>query len=477
MIYQRPPAPRPGPGPMRRVRSVGMNIGPASRERGAPMAMRPLLPVQGKVMRCPARIICVVGGWRSGKTRGCAIKFYANCIANPWTPAYGEDRPFSIVIGLTWKVLVDSAYRELKAIIPPEAIAHERKGESWEIELRNGHVIKFRTTKGLMQGASACGVWLDEAHLLADASEFENYQTRASDALGARFLVLVSGLPEAGWLQDTFDRPHQRSDPDRAVFFCSTYENKYTPAHVIPQLKSSVSRKKAISRLEGRWQPRERMIYSDWNPNEYPHGNLSKWPGDPRAPCHLGVDVGEQGAVLWFQEVIRTVKDKHGRVHKVKGLHVVDEMLPDGMSVLEVMRLARERKSCGGTPWIISPEHSTIYVDPTTRPDEINNIQAVFPGVNVHQNVRGEPQENVEYGHDAVNAALCDADGVIRVTCYSDLPREDRSLLSVVTRYHRNKQGKPVRDDKVDHVLDAWRYPIVNILPLAATGIVVLDAA
>lgn len=381
----------------------------------------------------------------------------SNAIANPWRTDYGEDHPFSIVIGLTHKVLVDSAYREIKAVLPPEMILKETKGASWEITLVNGHVIKFRTSKGRIEGASACGVWLDEAHLLPDETLFLNYQMRASDALGRRFLVLVSGLPESGWLQDTFDRPEHAADPNRLILFARTADNHYNPPHVIAQFRSSVSRANAIKYLEGKWMPREGTIYYEWDPRIH----VVNYLGDRTKPCHLGVDVGEQGAVLWFQEVNRKVKNSSGVESIARGLHVVEEYLPDAQSTEQTMREVAKRG------WTIHTKASTIFVDPTTRGDEFASIRRVFGNdINIVRKFRGDKAENVEYGHDAVNAALRDADGNVRLTVSQALPRMARSLLQVISRYHRGPGGRPVRDDKVDHVLDAFRYPVAHFLPL-----------
>ena len=163
----------------------------------------PLLRAQEELLCSKARIRVILGQWRSGKTRGAALAFFANCLANPWRAEYGEDKPFSIVIGFTHKILVDSAYRELKAIIPRELILKERKSPSMEMDLANGHTIKFRTAKGNIEGASACGVWVDEAHRLPSADVYRNYQMRASDVRAAQNVVIVSGLPERGWLEET----------------------------------------------------------------------------------------------------------------------------------------------------------------------------------------------------------------------------------------------------------------------------------
>ena len=397
---------------------------------------RRLLPMQDALLRSPATIIGVFGGWRSGKTRGCALKFFANCVANPWRPDYGEDHPFSLVIGWTHKVLVDSAYREIKAVIPRAAIL------------------------GAVEGASACGVWLDEAHLLPDESAYLNYQMRASDALGRRFLVLVSGLPESGWLQDTFDRSEHHADPSRATLFCRTADNHYNPPHVVAQFRSSVSRQTAIKYLEGRWMPREGVIYYEYDPRVH----ITDDQGDRAQHVHIGVDIGSKGAVVFFQERPRMIAG-----NLTMCLHVVDELLPEQASTEVAMRQVMARG------WRLDPQRSLICVDPTTRRDEFDSIRRVMGDqIRIIRKDRGDSAEQVEYGIDCVNAALRDANGHVRLTMASSLPTLQRSLRTAIPRYHR-RNGRPVRDDIIDHVLDAWRYPVVHLLPIKRRGHEVSD--
>lgn len=443
----------------RPVHRIVINAGPDGKGR-------PLLRTQDQLLRSAAIIKAIFGGWRSGKTRGCALAFLANCFANPWRQEYGGDHPFSIIIGITSNVLRDSAYREIKALLPSDLILRETKGQQWELLLANGHLIKFRTVKGALEGASACGVWLDEAHKIPSEEIFLNYQMRASDALGRRFLVLVSGLPESGWLQETFDRGDASAeDRQRLVLFARTADNVYNPPHVIPQFRRSVSKKTAIKYLEGRWMPKESAVYFEYDTRVH----LTDDAGDRRRFVHLGIDIGNKACVLFLQERVVHLKQANGRP-MVDGsnrpmtalaLHVVDEILPEQMSTKQAMREAQARG------WVIDPRQSCIFVDPTTRADEFDSIRSVFGDeIRIVRKFRGKLEEKVEYGVDCVNAALMDCDNNVRLTFYRGLPRDARSILTVITKYHRGGNGKPVRDDIVDHACDALRYPVADLIPL-----------
>ena len=210
--------------------------------------------------------------------------------------------------------------------------------------------------------------------------------------------------------------------------------------------------------------PKEGIIYYEFDARDH----VVNDPGDRNQPVHLGCDIGNQGAIVFFQEKMRAMRNADGTPRTEKGrpvpalgLHVVDELLPDAMSTEQAMQKAAARG------WKIDPARSIIFVDPTTRRDEIASIRRVFgDSIRIIKKERGDLAENVEYGHDCVNAAFRDVDGNVRLTISDKLPRMQRSLLSVITRYHRGPNGKPVRDDKVDHVLDAFRYPVAHFIPI-----------
>lgn len=410
-----------------------------------------LLIAQDRLLRTPERIKAIFGGWGSGKTRGAALAFLANCLANPHRRhIHGNDHPFSLVIGITHKVLKDSAHRELMDIMPPELIRWEKKSPDWELLLENGHIIKFRTVKGALEGASACAAWLDEAHLLTDDLTYLNYQIRVRDPRGERFLVLVSGLPEDGWLRETFENDQ---DPDRLTIYARTQDNIYLPDHVIRQYKASASNKNRVKYLDGEWMPKEGLCYF-----EYTYRHRVSEPGLKSKITHISFDIGNKGVVLFLQEFPVRL---HDGTESLK-LRVVDEINPEKTSVKMAMRLAKQRG------WNISERRSIVFTDPTVRSDELRAVrEELGEDIRIIYQKRGDDKERVEYGIDCVNAALCDSEGNTRLEFFDGLPRDSRSLLTVITRYHRNpKTGRPVRDDTVDHACDALRYPVAHFFPL-----------
>jgi len=426
---------------------------------------RPLLAKQQQLVESRAFARGIFGGWGSGKTMGAALATIVHALRNPWTPEYGRDRPFSLVVGLTHKVLKDSAHRELMSVLPPELVLREWRSPDWEALLANGHMIKFRTVKGALEGASASGVWVDEAHLVREETVLLNYQARARDPRAASRMFLVSGLPEDGPVREMFDG---QEDANRIALLCSTYDNHYLPAEVVEQFKRSCASKSAIKYLEGKWMPAENAVYYEYS--AITHVTASPIRRD--ATHHVSMDIGDQAAVLWLQErEVPIAKVQRGRRLTAPGLHVVDEILPEQQSTRAVCRAIKARGHR-----LVKGE-SLIFVDPTIRRDELNAIYEELPGFDVIRKRRGDKAEATEYGHACVNAALRNADGDVRLTFADSMPRTRRSLLSVIGKFRRDKRGRPVRDDTVDHVLDALRYPVAHLLPLLRGGHDVRDRA
>lgn len=421
---------------------------------------RPLLPAQYALLwsRAPTRVL--LGGYGSGKTSGAALTLLAHAFANPWVPAYGDSRPFSIVMGKTTNVIRDSSYRELLAQTPPELIRKQwRTDGNWRLLLDNGHEIRFRTWSGSLEGANPCCLWLDEAHLL-DPDAWPNLAARPRDPLAASTLLLVTGLPVFGWMRELWGPGTDHPGVD--VVHASTYDNTYLPRSAVDRLRASCSAQEETVMMRGQWGTAANAVYYEWDPLVH----LVDDPGDPQQPCHLSLDVGERGAVLWLQTRQRTCRTDTGRTYVSTGLHVVDELTPSNLSARAIAR------ECKAKSWRLRPGVSNIYVDPATDRDEREQLEEAWPGVDVVRRTKGEKAYYVEQGIRAVNAALRDADRNVRLTVYRGLPRTDRSLVTAIPRLRRDRPGGTVvKDNTSDHMaLDCLRYPVADLLPLGGSG-------
>ena len=67
----------------------------------------------------------------------------------------------------------------------------------------------------------------------------------------------------------------------------------------------------------------------------------------------------------------------------------------------------------------------------------------------------------------AMNCALRDADGNVRLTFNRHLPREPRSLLTAITSYKADSGGRwYTKDNRTDHAIDALRMVVADLMPV-----------
>lgn len=417
---------------------------------------RRILPWQLRVLTSQASLRGIFGGFGSGKTTGAALALAKHMFLNPWTEEYASNNPETLIIGKTDKVIKDSSMRSIKQVLPKGMIRKEWQtpGER-SMLLANGHLIKFRTWSGSIEGLSVTGAMLDEAHLLDDSKAFTNYIARVRDPLAVSKLFIVCGVPEFGWLKDTFGPG--TNYPDSEIFHVSTYDNSYLKKSDIERIEASCTGRSAQTYLMGQWTTPEGAIFYAYDPAKH----LIDDAGDRAQPVHLGIDVGNQGAIV-FGQIRDSVLAQDGRLVTGKRLHIVDELLPDNMSMGQAISAAKQRG------WKFKPGVSEIMVDPTTDRDEIEAINRELPGVNVVRRQRADEDRNREYGFRCVNSAFEDAKGNIRLTLSKTIPRNGRGLVVALPQFKRHElTGRPVKDNKLDHVVDSLRYLVAHVLPLS----------
>lgn len=434
----------------------------------------PVLRVQRQIFQSTAGLIGCFGSWRSGKTRGGALKILQIAAENPWREAYRSDFPTSVVITETTKVIRDSAYRELMQLIPQELVLKKWTSPSnWRVRLVNGHDIVFRPWSGSLEGLSAIAVWIDEAHKLTGPEGPEklwnNFTMRATDPRAKRRVTIATGLPEYGYLSEIFDRP---DTPDRQTFLCSLRDNFYLNDDVIRMLRSSTTPEDATVLIDGRWRKPPTVVY-------YGFGdiNLVEHPGDPKQPADLSIDLGEKGAILVTQRISLTCTDSKGAPYRSAGILVVDEILPEQKSVKDALRdFLRDR------PWSVTTSGSKIYVDPKADRDELASIRDILGagregGPRLVKQRADQSGYSVEYGVRCVNSAFRDYDGNHRLYIFRGLPRSARSLVPSLRMHKRKANGSPYRDNVVDHILDCLRYVVADQLPLREGNRVIINRA
>lgn len=403
----------------------------------------------------PLRILAALGGWGSGKSRSCAQAFIAGCTRNSYSSAYGQTNPRSAVLAPTYRVLKQSTLVQIDSVLPREFVMRRRGLPHNDILLANGHLIELHSGAGELEGASYCNVWIDEIHHPNfDARKYLNYQARARDPLAHSLAVMVSGLPETGWVRDMFDVP---SSSTRKTIMCATQDNSHIRPEVIQEFLASCPSGAEQRLLGGEWMPPVGAVYPQFDSKVH----IIERECRKVEPVHLSFDVGNFAAVIIAQDIGVTLKNVIGRTEQGKGLLVCGQMLPDGMSVDQICYQIRTR-----TDYVVQPGVSTICVDPTTDRDELAAIRRHFPNVRVVRKERGDATYPVETGIRFMQRALRDALGNVRIFFSKSLVGTPRGILDAMSRYrYREDSDIVVKDNTRDHVLDACRYLVAEQLP------------
>lgn len=411
---------------------------------------RTLLPVQRKALLSKARVKVLLGGWGSGKTTAAVMCLVKRALETPWCAEYGDDHPTSLIVGKTQTVLKDSSYRAVKALIPGNLIRKELKSPAEQkIILDNGHQFLFRSWQGSIEGMNVSGsVMIDEVQLL-DADVFTNLVSRARDPRSGTIPhITLSGLPLRGWLMEYFGPDAHY--PDAEVMHASTYDNRYLSPEAIERIRASCTAEDAETYLQGKWHiPKNVLVYA-YDPCRH----ILKITGDKSRPVHIGMDPGEKSAVIFLQEY----RD---------GYMIVDEYSSNRKSIREVMR------DVLATGWRLQPGYSKVFTDPTSGRDQLNAIEDAVPkGVEViRKNKKADVSRSVEYGLRTLNTALKDANGHTRLWLADGLDTSSRGIKASFVSCQRNEQGYVVKNNETDHKLDALRYLVADLMPLASDGV------
>lgn len=413
----------------------------------------------------PVRVLALFGAWRAGKTSAQQLCAISLAIQNPWTKLYGKNRPCTLMVTETVTVLRDSLYDALINIFPEGLITREVRSPAWDLDLPNGHVIALRTDAGALEGKTVCNTVVDEIHKISSKRNYLNYRARASDSRAAKNMVIVAGLPlDNGWIREEFDR---EQDPTRLTLYMPTAENAANlPPGYLETMLSSMSASEAKTLLRAEWQTFEGAIYDELDTKvHFVDDNLR-----PAQPVHIGLDAGHQAAIVVLQERERRMRDGT----KARGAHVVDEILVNSSTVEHAMNAFFARG------WKLEPGKSYVCCDPRVDDDQLESIRRScrehgIQGISIVQWSRGEPGESVKYGIRCVKAALKRGDGSVLLTFDSSLKPGGRGLRFSLPKYRWNPRTRdPVKDDAIDHVLDALRYGVVQLLPLDGRDVTVM---
>lgn len=399
----------------------------------------------------------LLGGWGSGKTVGLVRKAFLLACQNPWTPAYGDDCPTGIIEAPTFSVLKISIIPLIKRLWPRQAILRWHKSPPEAIQLVNGFKYYLFSSEGAMEGASLATYVITEIshpNHASDPQRYLNKLARLRDPLAKRRAMIVDGLPESGFVRDTFGEPV----PGRhCTILAGTKANPHLPPSMMQTFLEACPDGQQASLIGGQWMAPQGAVYS-----QFDHGRhvTEAWNPDPRQPVHLGIDPGNQTAVVVGQEIPVVKRDILGKQTGDKGLLIVDNLVMGDSSVDAALYEFKLK-----TPWQVVPGISTISIDPKAMKEVKVAIRNHFPGVKVIQRDRGDSLEPVESGIRVVQAALRDALGNTRLFFHKSVAKTKFGAVEFMTRYRRNaKTEMPIKDNSRDHAGDALRYLVCSTL-------------
>lgn len=420
----------------------------------------PFLPHQEALYRWMPRdkigVQAILGGWGSGKTHGAMRRLIRLFTLNPWRPCYGSRNPVAILCAPTHRVLRQSTLAHFDALMPREAVLKRRGPPQNDILLANGLRVVLHSAESDIEGLDACVVGITEIHKPAwveKPTRYMNLLARLRDPHAKYMGMVVDGLPEAGWVRDMFDVAH-KPNPNRQLILCETAANKHISAATIQTYYDACPAGSERMLFGGQWMPPQGAVYPQFDAGRH----IVDQPGSHGVPCHVGIDVGNMGALVIAQEIDVEVRDMDGRVRVEVGLLVVEDIVTSNESV-EAMchRLSR-------TPWLFTAE-SKFCVDPTIRRDELQAIRTHFPQVQIVKRERGHDHFPIESGIRITQRALLDALGNVRLFMSRKIASTPRGLVETLQRYRRSdRTGEAVKDQR-EHFADSVRYLCCALLP------------
>lgn len=401
----------------------------------------------------PYAQVALLGWYGSGKTTLAALRLLRHAAANPWTPSYGMTNPTTVVCGPTLRVLNRATKAVVDKLFPPELVLRRRGTPHNDILLANGHLLVLWSAEAPLEGVTLTGLWVDEvSHPIFDGVIWTNLVSRVRDPLAPELTVIVSGLPETGFVQDTFRGWCDSPGPGQYGALLATNDNPIMRGNRLAAIAEATSYEDRELLTKPGWRPNSLAVYPSFDPAIH----VLDVEGDPRRVVHMGIDVGSTSAVVLAQD-----HDFRHAGGNAKGALVVAEHIIDSSDLDEVCRIVKASHFAPGPG-------STISVDPTIRELEYNCLRRHFPGARVIQRTRAESFYDVEEGITNVRRVLRDALGNVSVGIARSLQKQGdpRGVVHALAAYKRLPSGRLPKNSAIEHVADALRYCICTMVPL-----------
>ena len=417
------------------------------------------LPHQAEFHEDDSFIRLASGGVRSGKTVAGAVECLLMALESP-----GID---GLILAPTYKTLHGVTLREFRSILPPELIAGESKGEGY-IELVNKCRVYYRSADNPMsyEGMTLGFFWADEIRYWRRES-YDVLQARLSSPNAKKLRGICTSTPAMNWMYDEFCADVK----GRSLIRFRTTDNHHLHDNYIENLRASMSEAKAKQYLDGFFVAIEGAVFPNFSIEE----NVCDLDPIPGLELHYCFDPGFRcPAVGIFQHV--PVCHLHG----VRDcIHYLDEILDDNSPTRVIAPKIREMMD-----GYYMEHHTPIsvgYLDPAARNKSVQEGYSDIDyleseGLQCKWTTR-KACRNIPNGLEVIRSKLKSSTGQRSIFISDRLTKNKRGLIRALqnTTYPpRSSNGQiseaPVKDDKT-HILDAFRYAMVNLFPPYGNGL------
>ena len=274
-----------------------------------------LTPPQREVWDSPERFKLLCSGRRFGKTYLCIARLVAWAIENPGSLCW--------YVSQTYKSSKQIAWRQLRAMVPPEAYSKKNESEL-SLELVNGSVISLKGAESAdsLRGVSLSALIIDEAAYVKQEAWDMVLRPALSDQGGpAWFITTPAGL---NWFHDLWEQAQDQED--WRTFSYTTIQGGNVPADEIEAARRTLDERTFRQEFLASFETLAGRVYPDFSDD-----NISEDIKDTGGEILWGTDfnVGIMAGVL------------ASRVGDT--MHIWDELAVKQSNTDEVCQLLKER--------------------------------------------------------------------------------------------------------------------------------------
>jgi len=270
---------------------------------------------QRQVWESPERFKLLCSGRRFGKTYLCIARLVAWAIEKPGS--------LNWYVTQTYKSAKQIAWRQLRAMVPPEMFAKKNESEL-SLELTNGSVIALKGAESAdgLRGVSLSSLIIDEAAYVKQEAWEMVLRPALSDQGGpAWFITTPSGL---NWFHDLWEQAAEQEDWE--TFSFTTIQGGNVPEEEIEAAKRTLDERTFRQEYLASFETLAGRVYPDFSDD-----NISEDVADTGGEILWGTDfnVGIMAGIL------------ASRVGDT--LHIWDEVAVKQSNTDEVCQMLKER--------------------------------------------------------------------------------------------------------------------------------------